>query len=218
MKYVALLVLTALILGLPTINFQHHLNLPDIDKSRIISHHEVGFSNLFVTVKKVTDIRLPSILQGEDRVKDIMVILAEARPGDVVNFHLAGYGGDGDAMFEIINGIHASKATVNMIVESNVYSAHAYLATQGNTLTMLPYTYMMFHTVSAYGVDCSQEQGLDRTVPNSEHCQAMLDAVMAEANLLIANIPLLTLEEQQRIATGHDVYITAADYASRKIK
>lgn len=214
MKYVAILMLCALVLGLPTINFQHHLNLPDLDKNKITVVEIVNFD--YPYLHKIIDIRLKSEIKGEDTQRDVYKILAEAQTGDTITFHLAGYGGDGFTMFELINNIKASKAIVSMIVEAPVFSAHAYLATAGQFLTMEPYSFLMFHTLSSYGTDCSKETGTDRTVSNVEHCQALQDTLNNISIKLIANTPILTLDEKLRILTGHDVYITADQYNERK--
>jgi len=131
---------------------------------------------------------------------------------------LSGYGGEGFTMFQLINDIKKSKAYTVMIVEAPVFSAHAYLATSGRELIMLPYSFLMFHTMSGYGKDCTLEEGTDRTVSNVEHCQALMDTMNNLDNSFISDTPILTAEEKVQIMTGHDVYITPEVYKERARK
>lgn len=214
MKYIAALALLFLILGLPTIHFQHHLNLPQRDKYEVLSETYLGLTGFY----KVYDIRLNDEIGGENTVKGITTALMQAESGDVINFHLAGYGGQVETVLYLINNIHATKGTVNMIVESNVYSGHAYLALQGKTLTMLPHTFLMFHTSSAYGENCNKEKGLDRGVSKKLKCEQFLKIHLRQTNEVIAAMPILTDKEKFDIMTGQDVYITAQDVSERANK
>lgn len=153
----------------------------------------------------------------EAQLTDVVKILNSAEKGDIINFHLAGYGGEVESFIRLVNVVQHSKAHVKMIAESNVYSGHAYLAVSGNELEMRPYSYLMLHTSSGYGKDCSEEEGTDRTVPNSEHCQAFLNNHINEMNYLIDNIRILTVDEKNALKSGHDIYITSGDYQRRMI-
>ena len=217
MKYVALLILLCVCLGLPTINIQHHLTLPVLDKYVIIDTQHYGFNwhRLQVYSYKVIDIRINDTEEHEDWIKNVATTLIQAKKGDIINFHLGGYGGSVDVFMELINLVKTSPATINMIVETNVYSGHAYLAASGDTLTMLPYTFMMFHSTSALGTDCSLKTGTDRGVSNAEHCQAAIDVMVQQNKEVLSNIKLFTPEEQDRLRHGHDVYITSAEYNRR---
>lgn len=213
MRYIALIALLSLILGLPTVHFQHHLNLPDFDKDKISSKEVLDLTYPFY--HKETDIRLKTEIKGNATQRDVYRILNEAKDGDKVTFHLGGYGGDGFTMFQLINDIKTSKAYIKMIVESPVFSAHAYLATAGRELVMLPYSFLMFHTMSGYGTDCSKAVGTDRTVSNVEHCQASQDALDALSLKFITETPVMTMDEKLKVLTGHDVYISADVYNER---
>lgn len=211
MRYVALLAMALLVLGLPTVHFEHHLNLPSLDKYEIVSHFKLS-SHVY---NRVTDIRLNDTIAGENTVKNIVTVLKDAYEGDVVIFHLAGYGGEVETVYYIVNNIKLSKAHVIMSVESPVYSGHAYLAVSGDELIMAPYTYLMFHTVSVYGMDCNTQTGTDRTVSNVEHCQKMYDNVMGLAQKFIINMPILKASEKIDVLTGHDVYLDSTEVQAR---
>lgn len=207
MRYIALAGLVVLILGLGTVNIQHHMNLPERDKYEVVEH-----SGLF---GDTYDITINDEIKGENTVKNIVTVLRSASKRDVINFHLAGMGGQVETVWYLINNIKASKATVNMIVEAPVYSGHAFLAVSGNTLTIAPYAFLMLHTSSAYGLDCSKAKGTDRTVSNVEHCQAMYLMHMKKIEEMINNITLITANEKQLLLTGHDIYIDSKEVTFR---
>ena len=208
--------ITVLVLGLATINFNHYLHLPELRPIQVVQSKYVDMTYPYIHTK--TDVRLKTEVGNAASFDKLGQVLEETKKGDLVVFHLAGYGGDGESMFLLINNIKRTKAFVLMSVEAPVYSAHAYLATQGDGLTMAPYSFLMFHTISAYGYDCSQEQGLDRTVPTSIKCQQQIDILLYESNKLIMSVKFLTNEEKTAIMTGQDVYITAEQLYSRVVK
>lgn len=212
-----LVIATVLISGLGTVNIQHHLNIPQyfMDKE-VIEHHPKTILDIILNHPEVTDIRLKEEIQGTDTVKDIGRILQEAKKGDVIRFHISGYGGEVETVEYLINNIKTSAATTVMIVESPSYSGHAYLAVSGNYLIMLPYSYLMFHTSSAYGTDCALALGTDRTVSNAEHCQKGLEAHMQLVIQFLESVPLFTRVEKDSLESGHDVYLFPRDILFRQ--
>lgn len=212
MKYINIIAtigLGAVLLGLPTINVNHFLNLPRLStiiaENGIITRHS-GFFNQKTTV----DITLNDEIKTPQTVKDIVKVLREAKPSDKITFHIVGVGGDLETVFYIVNNINSSKAKVYMSVEGNAYSGHAYLAVLGakNGLHMANNVYLMFHTFAGYGFDCSLELGIDRTVSNFEHCTATITALQNEVTTAVMSMNLLTQQEKFMVLTGHDVYIT----------
>lgn len=205
----ACIMATVLLSGQGKMNLIHHEVLPQVLAEQQIVTIERGFFSDRV------DIRLPSEIKGHESVRAIIKVLQEAKSGDIVIFHLAGFGGEVETVFDLINNVHASKAHVIMRVEAPVYSGHAYLAVNGNELIMLPYSSLMFHTSSALGMDCTTETGTDRTVSNVEHCEAFLNNHLYLINKAIILAPVLTPLEKGEIISGHDVYITADEYNKR---
>lgn len=176
------------------------------------------------------DVRYVSEIKGYDENQGVAKILQEAKSNDVIRFHIAGYGGEVDTVYYLIDNIKQSKAKVIMIVEAPSYSGHAYLATQGSKLVMAPYSLLMFHIDSAYNIDCSQPivknpedkedtgydpKGKDRGITNQESCQNLKDQKLIMINKLINNISFLTQKEKQDIEQGKEVYITADEYNKR---
>lgn len=194
-------------------------------KMNIIHHEEVPFQlveNRVVTIQnfmfhKEVDIRMDSEIKGQESVRAIIKVLQEAKPKDIIRFHLAGVGGEVETVWNLINNVRASKGTVYMIVEAPVYSGHAYLALSSDHLIMRPFSSLMLHTSSAYGEDCSTSEGTDRTVSNVYHCQMFLDTHLRLVTKFLSEIDpkIVTAEEKVRILTGYDYYLTADDYTRR---
>jgi ATP-dependent protease ClpP protease subunit len=195
-----LLIVTCLVVGL--------FYLPN-DSENIVSttwKNRIVYTHTGLIFRQI-DIRLSTEIGSPEKYTDVLETLDTARFTDTIRFHLAGFGGDVMGVLDLVQAVHSTKAKVIMIVESDVYSAHSYLATQGDELIVKPSAYLMFHTVSTYGTPCNLAPGTDRTVSNVEHCQSMLDADIEDANRFIDSITILTPEQKQRIETGHDVYI-----------
>jgi hypothetical protein len=213
MKLTPVILGTAVLLvafGIPGVNIYHHVELPTLNKYRIISHYT--YSPLF---SKHWDITLEDEIRNAALYSDISKVLREANYGDTITFHLAGYGGAEQTTYLLINQIHGSKAEVTMSVEAPVYSAHAYLAVSGDKLVIYPYTWLMFHFSSILNDDCSKKDGADRRVSNKEHCQAFKDADIDLGNKLIDSTDILTFSEKQSIKTGHDVYLEGKEVMKR---
>jgi hypothetical protein len=214
----AIIMASVLLSGKAEINLQHHMNLPAemSNKNTIeVTHPRHFFNDWFGIGGAQIDIRLSNEIKGTDTVKDIGRVLQEAKEGDTVIIHIVGVGGQVDTVMYLINNIKATKAHTIMMVEGPSYSGHAYIAAAGNELHMLPYSFLMYHTSSGYGTDCSKQKGTDRTVPNSEHCQAFMDTHLYEVKSYLDSIFFLTKFEKLYIQTGHDVYITAEEYHKR---
>jgi ATP-dependent protease ClpP protease subunit len=191
-------------------NIIHHEEIP----VQLIENQVITYTKQSIFGDKI-DIRMDSEIKGHETVRNIIKVLQEAKPSDKIIFHLAGYGGEVEVVEDIINNIKVSKAHVIMQVEAPVYSGHAYLALSGDELIMLPYSYLMLHTSSGYGSDCSKETGTDRTVSNVEHCEAGLKAHLDLINKVLNELPFLTSDEKARIMTGHDFYMTSDEYKRR---
>lgn len=201
--------------GLINVNFQHNLHLPpEIAMSDVITSHKEfrGVAPFYVTH---TDIRMKREIKNTDTIKNICKILQEANDGDTITFHLAGFGGEADSMFLIIDNLKTTKAYVTMSVEAPVYSAHAYLALFGNNLVVARFAYLMFHSSSIIDLDCSKVEGFDRGVPNTEHCAAFKTSQLILQQRLLDDAPVLTEKEKMLILQGNDVYLFDNDVNSR---
>lgn len=213
MKYVLAIGLLLLALSVPGVNIYHHVVLPSLNDDKIEESYKVNLE--FPFIHKHYDITLNDTIYGTDWYKNIGSVLRSANYGDTVTFHLAGYGGDEATLLLLINQVHMSKAYTTMSVESQVYSAHAYLAVSGDKLVMAPYTWLMFHFSSILSEDCSTKLGKDRGVSNVEHCQALKDTDIVLGKRLVESISILTSCEKERIEGGHDVYLISDEVMKR---
>lgn len=196
------------------INLNHHLMLPDIAKTQAIySHFHWNFTQGTFTT---TDIYLSDEIKSVINYESIAELLDAAKKGDVVIFHLAGYGGDGNTMRFLINHIKATKALTIASVEAPIYSAHAYIAINTNKLIMAPSTFLMFHSLSTHNFDCSIYQGeTDRGQDQVTKCKQMLDAEDESVSYLIDRAWVLTADEKARIKDGYDVYVSYEQMKTR---
>ncbi len=168
-----------------------------------------------VPAGKTYEVQLDEEIGDPKSVRKTVDIFRNSKKGDIINVHISGPGGQVDTTFLLINAIRASKAHVRMIVEAPSYSGDAYIATQGSELIMMPYSYLMFHTSSGYGYDCSLDTGVDRTVSNKEHCESFMKMHLYEIEKLIESVSILLMEEKISLKYGHDVYISADEYNNR---
>lgn len=221
MKYIlasALVMATVLISGQISINFQHHLNLPPMtmNPNSIRTQHFIS-SDSFMFVGTQYDIFLKDSLMSHTSISDLETqVFYNAQKGDKIIFHLAGFGGAVDVYARLIDLVKNTKADTTMIVEGPVYSGHAFLALSGNHIKVLPLSFLMLHTYSSYGADCSIVKGTDRTQPMSELCSRTEAAFADLTNKILNNLPFVTSEELQQIETGHTVFISPEQIKERQ--
>lgn len=188
-------------------------------KNRITSTYTFDWAKL-KSVNTI-NIRLETEITEPEFYKDIDQVLQETYSGDVINIHLSGYGGRVDSTLELIYNIQKSHAIVNMIVEAPVYSADAYLAVSGDTLTMNPNSVLMFHApansdgLMSSQIDCSTAEGFDRGHPQSEQCEADKAAQVKVDSNFIYSLPYLTTQEKYKILQGYEIYLFPTDITTR---
>jgi ATP-dependent protease ClpP protease subunit len=206
---------TILVLGLISLNFYHHIVLPDVMfKTHIIKTSFYNTSYPFIHHE--VDIQLSQEIKGYDSIHRVEQELQGASKGDLIKFHLTGYGGEVNTVLALINNIKASNALVEMDVEAPVYSGHAYLALSGDRLVMSNNSYLMLHTSSGMNEDCSAATGSDRAETNIVHCENMKKADFLIINSIISNLPILTAEEKVSVMLGHDLYLDSSVVKARQ--
>jgi ATP-dependent protease ClpP protease subunit len=201
-----------LLSGHVNINLQHNMHLPkELTNPNIIEDHS-HFLGLFHTYHVYT----ASTFMSERQLTEIKQLLNNATGLDTIVFHIAGDGGEVDATMGLLNDVKTTKAHTIMIVERPSYSGDAFLAVAGDELIMKPYTYLLFHTSSGYGMDCSKEEGIDKAETNAQICQDMLNMHLYNLNKFITEIKILTPDERVAVMTGHTVLIHADEINKRQ--
>jgi ATP-dependent protease ClpP protease subunit len=116
---------------------------------------------------------------------------------DIVNFYLSCPGGHVSTGHQLINAVRECEARVNMIVDAPCFSMASILALSGDSLSMRPKTYLMFHNYSGgtYG------KGPD--IPDAAAAtQKWIYGVFEDVAF-----PFLNKKELDRIKNNRDIYI-----------
>lgn len=193
------------------VNLTHHHELPLFDKQLIVC------TGVYY---KSCQVRIDTEVTKPEDFKPVLSLLSEAKTGDTITFYLAGNGGRGDSMSQLIYGIKHSKAHTVSVVEGDVYSAHAYLMTATNELYINPFAVVMFHRGSIYGNPniCDSAIGKkDRGHDAEPKCQQLLAALLVQDEQLVYYLlmDVLTEQEIKRVINGEDVYLTGQDLIDR---
>lgn len=217
MKYLVIAgaALLVAILGLATVNIQHHLTIPQELTGRDYVYPKQFINTTFPFIHTAYSIQYNQETHSLNSIRNVTKVLQEAKKGDTITFHLAGYGGEVETMYDLVNNIRKTKAKVIMEVEAPCYSGHAYLAVYGDELYISDFAYLMFHTSSEYNLDCTKEKGTDRGMINIEHCEALKNQDMRLFTAYIINSKILTSEEQVALMNGQDVYIDSRTVRQR---
>ncbi len=96
---------------------------------------------------RVYTLVLPEELLGPATMTPEVLVLQNAKVGDVCIFELAGIGGRTDTLFRLVSALQKTACFTVMHVIGNVYSSHAYLAISGDLLIADKGTFLMFHDV-----------------------------------------------------------------------
>jgi len=142
-------------------------------------------------------VRLGSQICGPESYIKLGAVLQEPGPDDFVTLHLHGRGGDTDGMVYLINQVRKCKAGVHVLVEGPCYSAHSELALCGQSLTMMPNTFLMFHNYS--GGDYGKGAEMKMSVKEQDrHLSTVTKQIC---------FPFLTDEEIKGIVGDRDIFI-----------
>ncbi len=202
-----LVMVSILVLGLISINLEHHINLPKelLNRNTIETTYVLNKDPLFI--HKQYDVYMVDEIKDYRQTQDVIETLNNASSNDIIVLHLAGYGGGVEQVIRIINAMLESKAKIITQVEAPVYSGHAYISMYGKTMIVRPYAYIMLHTSSGFNEDCSTKQGVDRAETAAQSCQNFLTNHMKLVTNVILDMPFLTNEEKVQVVTGHDLYL-----------
>lgn len=216
MKYIAALGLLLVALTIPGFNLYHHLVLPDISLNKVENHL---FANTTIPfLHEEYDITLTNTISDwASTYNNVSKALREAKKGDVVTIHLAGFGGSVQEVSVLLNEMTTSRALVVTVAEGPVYSGHAYLLLAGDIVIVKPYSFVMMHASSVLDMDCTKATGLDRGQSAEDKCNQFKDAAVYQNKTVLFALHYLTPAEKVDIMNGYDLYIQA-DEMNRRIK
>jgi ATP-dependent protease ClpP protease subunit len=128
--------------------------------------------------------------------------LEEIEKLDILNVHLANFGGSCHTGLRLCHAIKNCKAgRINMIVEAPCYSMGAILAVVGHSLTMAPGTFLMFHNYTSFdgGKAGELKMSIDEYNIHWRHALKTLC------------YPFLTKKELNLLHSDKDLYIREQD-------
>lgn len=176
-------------------------------------------------------IYLASVIGGQDDYKELIIWINSLDSTKVprVKVYLSGNGGDVRGVIDLINTIQASKTKFDMIVYGDVYSAHATLAVNGDTLTVTkPSTLFLFHEAAVETNDGNNvttskacevflKGKTDRGIDAVLKCQLMQKALQKEWDTgVMANVyNLLTPLQLKQLQNGYDIMIPWSELQHR---
>lgn len=164
---------------------------------------------IFTTDKKVTkyDIYLDDDFDMPSAdYRALFHKLQEAAERDIVNIHLASFGGACHVGFQVCHAVKECKAHTIITIEQPCYSMGAILACCGDKLIMKPGTLLMFHNYSGG----SRGKGGEMLM-SAKH----QDRWLHESFKYFAS-PFLTDKEFQDLKKDQDVYVHASDRGLNK--
>lgn len=201
------------------------LSLP-LSKNTLKTYLQTQFYT-YTCDKTECSVYLSSTIGEESYYLDLYSLIVSAPENQIINIHLSGSGGIMSTVYHLANVILQSKAKVNMIVEGPVYSAHAFIATLGNKLTIYPSSTFLFHLPAIAapgqdavieGQDCGSYLGhKDRGQDAVPKCLALRQSEQDLFDSLFTKHikPYLTAEEIDRLYKGYDIIISGKDLQKR---
>lgn len=129
--------------------------------------------------------------------QEIIETLRDAFEEDEIYIYLDCNGGDTNTSGVISNAIKNCKATVNVVVTGRSYSASCDIALSGDSLTLNPYTFLMFHNYST-SIEGKGNELITRL--KNEHR-------VEESMIKNLYYPFLTSKEIDAILNDKDIYI-----------
>lgn len=174
-------------------------------------------------------IYLSSTIEDPDKYLELLMFINNNKNIPSMKLYLSGNGGSVKGAMDLAATMQASKTKFDVIVYGHVYSAHAFLAFAGTTLTITdPSIDFLFH-VPALQIgnenvkikdSCPLDVGKDRGVDKVHKCNVFADKYLkAFDEMIVARIrPYLTAEQYKEFVAGDDVILSAADLYKQGLK
>lgn len=164
---------------------------------------------IFTTDKKVTkyDIYLDDSFDTPSAdYRELFHTLQEAKSLDIVNIHLASYGGSCHVGFQVCHAVKECRANTIITVEQPCYSMGAILACCGKNLVMRPATLLMFHNYSGG----NRGKGGEMMLGAKQQDKWLHDSFKYFAH------PFLTEDELLKLKLDQDIYVHESDRSLKK--
>lgn len=163
----------------------------DVDEAGQVFHKKMEMT---VNMYKIY---LTDSVNESDKYSEMCNLLRDLKNTDSVTFYLANYGGSCHGCVNLISAIRECESIVHMCVTAPCYSAGATLSLCGDSLTMYPHSFLMFHNYSAAAIGKGHELKLD-----TEHTRRWIHGYFEEVHR-----PFLTKTEHRKITEDRDLYI-----------
>ncbi len=217
----------SILLGIAFLTYSGGILGEDTPTKEFVTNAAATIKKTYYTMQKIdktTSLFLAKEIGDSLEYIDLLPVFLGLDKDDVVNVYLEGNGGSVDGAEMLAALFHSTKATVNVIVYGNVYSAHAALALQGSTLKILdPNIRFLFH-VPALGdgrkVDtglCKDVIGEDRGQSSKKKCETFVENTLDEyENTLAKNfLIIMSPAEYRAYLDGWDVIVKGSDITAR---
>ena len=154
-----------------------------------------------IRTKKHTEWDLYGPIKEFSEYEKLIKGLKEATEGDKIDLLVNCTGGRCDVGFMIVQAIRGSKAHIHCVVTYESYSMGSLIAIAGDSMEMLPNTFLMFHTYS--GGTGGKSGDMIQHLPNMDSSLKGMFKDVCQ--------PFLTKKEMMSIHKGHDLYVRAED-------
>jgi ATP-dependent protease ClpP protease subunit len=213
----AMILAMVLMSGKATINFNHKPNISELKSS---PHYKIVYNGSTPSIYLSTKIDAP------DQYIDLIAWINNNTQYKSINVYLIGYGGRVDSTLMLVSAMRDSPTVYQAVVIGNVYSAHAFLSVNLDTVRSTnPNFILSFHRPARQvngeyiitGQDCKDRKGKDRGISNKIKCADNAKALNSVVynTIEIIMIQYLTDDEIKAYWQGHDVIIHA--YRLREI-
>lgn len=157
-------------------------------------------------VSKDVSVYIRDGIKEYDDYNEIFELVPTLTAEDTLTVHLNTPGGRCDIGFEVIDTIGRAECPVEIVVEYPTYSMGAIMALCGDTLTMMPDTYIMFHDYSGG----SSGKGGETELYTNNYRQVFRRRFERLCK------PFLSQDECDRMFKGEDIYIHDNDKSLKK--
>lgn len=213
----AVIMACVLLSGRAEINFNHTPNWEEFKHHGVFKiQRESGLYSIYLSEE----------IKDESDYSDLIMWINQHKDEREIKVYLSGYGGSVASTLNLINTMRASPTKFTAVMYGNLYSAHAVLALNMDTIKYTnPNLFFMLHmpAVEVKGewilLDkfCEKERGKNRGVSKKDKCFLGLKNMNLMADIVLFNKIKLMMDEKElkEYNKGGDVYFTAGSLINR---